>query len=192
MNNWQKALEVLKKGGIVIFPTDTAFGIGCRIDNEISVERLFEIRKRPKNQATPILVSSIDMAKRYVQETISEKAYNLMKKYWPGALTLVLPANLQTVPALVRGGGTTVGLRIPDETSLIGMIEKLGVPILGPSANFHGGETPYKFEQLSKELIEKVDFVVRGKTKQLNTSTVLDVTKEKWKILRQGAVSINI
>jgi len=169
MNNWQKALEVLKKGGIVIFPTDTAFGIGCRIDNEISVERLFEIRKRPKNQATPILVSSIDMAKRYVQETISEKAYNLMKKYWPGALTLVLPANLQ-----------------------IGMIEKLGVPILGPSANFHGGETPYKFEQLSKELIEKVDFVVRGKTKQLNTSTVLDVTKEKWKILRQGAVSINI
>ena len=192
MNDWQKALEVLKKGGIVIFPTDTAFGIGCRIDNRSSVERLFEIRKRPKNQAMPVLVSSIDMVKQYIRGGIREKVYILMKKYWPGALTLVLPANLQTVPSLVRGGRKTVGLRIADDSFLTQVIEKLGVPILGPSANFHGEETPYRFEQISKELIKKVDFVVDGKTKHVTTSTVLDVTKKKWKIIRQGAVSIDI
>ena len=86
-----KAIGVLNKGGIVIFPTDTAFGIGCRIDNKKSIERLFRIRKRPKNKPTPVLVDSIEMAQKYLLPITDEEVRNnLMKKYWPGALSIIL------------------------------------------------------------------------------------------------------
>src|SRR3990167_6731761 len=105
MNNWQKALEVLKDGGIVIFPTDTAFGIGCRIDNEKSIERLFKIRNRPENMAVPVLVNSVEMAKQYLMPITHDVQKKLIKVYWPGALTIVLPCRTDNVPSLVRGMG---------------------------------------------------------------------------------------
>lgn len=189
-NNWKKAFEVLKNGGIVIFPTDTTFGIGCRIDSEQSIERLFEIRKRPLNQAVPVLFSSVEMVMSYVLGEINPKVKKLINKYWPGALTVVFPANLQKAPSLVRGGGKTVGVRIPDKEELRNVINKLGVPILGPSANFHGDKTPYKFNDLNKNLVSLADFVISGETVQSKPSTVIDVSTDKWKILRQGAVKI--
>lgn len=188
--NVQKAIEVLNNGGIVIFPTDTAFGIGCRIDNERSVQRLFEIRKRPSTQAMSALVSSVEMAEKYVQ--ISEKVKEqLMKQYWPGALTIILPCDLEKVPHLVRGGGSTLGVRMPNHADLLEIIKEVGVPILGPSANFHGEKTPYSFEDLDKDLIKLVDFVLPGECSMGNVSTVIDCSQKPWKILREGAVSLS-
>ena len=112
-NELKKAGDFLKRGGIVIFPTDTAFGIGCRIDNEESVERLFKIRKRPNNMAVPVLVNSIKMAQAYLKE-VDEKVLNLMKKYWPGALTVVYNCKIDKVNPLIRGNGETLGVRMPD------------------------------------------------------------------------------
>src|SRR6267378_4469559 len=106
MNEISEAIEILNKDGIVIFPTDTAFGIGCRIDKEEAIKRLFEIRKRPTNQATPVLCDSIDMVRKYVEE-IPDDVQELMNKYWPGALTIVLKCQVSKVPELVRGGGST-------------------------------------------------------------------------------------
>ena len=100
-----KAIKILKQGGIVIFPTDTAFGIGCRIDSEDAIERLFKIRKRPANQAMPVLVDSLAMAKNYLRDIPKDAEEKLIKKYWPGALTLILQCIKEKIPALVRGGG---------------------------------------------------------------------------------------
>src|SRR3989344_181169 len=100
--NITKAISILKTGGIVIFPTDTAFGIGCRIDDEKAVKRLFTIRKRPVAKAVPVLVSSINMAKEYV-DNLDLKVLELMKKYWPGGLTIVLSSQTKNVVPLVRG-----------------------------------------------------------------------------------------
>ena len=186
----EKAIEILKGGGIVIFPTDTAFGIGCRIDDERAVKRLFEIRKRPKEKAVPILASSIRMVHEYV-EIIDLDILELMKKYWPGGLTLVLNCRTEKVPNLVRGGGETVGFRIPNHGSLLKVITKVGVPILGPSANFAGGKTPFASSDLDPNLLGKVDFVLRGRCKIKKPSTVLDVTVKPWRVIRQGAVEID-
>lgn len=187
----EKAVGILNEGGIVIFPTDTAFGIGCRIDNEESVERLFKIRKRPNDMAVPVLVNSIKMAKSYL-ENVDEKVLGLMNKYWPGALTIVLDCDKKLVHELVRGGGSTIGVRMPDHSDLLELISDVGVPILGPSANFHGESTPYLVEDLDPELIRLADYVLSGGTKETkNVSTVIDCTKDPWKMLRQGAIKID-
>jgi L-threonylcarbamoyladenylate synthase len=189
-NKINKAVEALNKGGIIVFPTDTAFGIGCRIDNEDAVERLFNLRRRPKTQATPVLVSSLNMARKYFESVPKEVEIKLIKKFWPGALTIVLPANKKKVPSLVRGGEENVGLRMPNNKTILEIIEKAGVPILGPSANYHKEETPYALDQLNKDLIKQVDFIVEGKVSLKNVSTVVDCSVKPWKIIRQGAVEI--
>jgi len=191
MDKVKKAIEVLRQGGIVIFPTDTAIGIGCRIDNDRAIKKLFKIRKRPKTKAVPVLFSDIRMVRRYV-EKIPQDAENLMKKYWPGALTLVLHSNKVKVPLLVRGGGETLGVRIPDSKIVRTIIAQVGVPILGPSANFSGEKTPFKFEDLNPDLIKQVDYVLKGEISlEKNVSTIIDCTVTPWKIIRQGAVRIN-
>ena len=190
MDNIEKAIEVIKQGGIVIFPTDTAFGIGCRIDDEKAVSRLFRIRKRPQDMAAPVLFSGIERVKEFVIP-FDSKVEQLMQEYWPGALTIVLLCQTDKVPFLVRGGGNTLGIRIPNHEIPLRLIKGLRMPILGPSANFHGEKTPYSFPELDKDLVKLVDFVVDGKTKTKNlTSTIVDCSVLPWKILRQGAVKL--
>ena len=187
----QETIKILKQGGIVIFPTDTAFGIGCRIDNEKAIEKLFKIRKRPETQAVPVLVSSLKMAEDYLLPISEEVVNKLIKKYWPGALTIVLPCKAEKVPDLVRSGGLTLGVRMPASKILLKIIEAVGVPILGPSANFHGEKTPYKVEDINPKLINLVDYVFPGKTSDDKISTVIDCSKKPWRVLREGAVKIS-
>src|SRR5258706_11923392 len=127
MNDINKAIATFKAGGIVIFPTDTVFGIGCRIDDEKAIIRLFAIKNRSEDQAAPVLVDSLEMAKKYAE--ISEDIENrLIKRFWPGAITLILPrVDPDLIPdsigvigvgvsvsKLVIGNGNTIGLRMPN------------------------------------------------------------------------------
>lgn len=184
----EQASRILKDGGIIIYPTDTAFGIGCRIDDSQALEKLFRLRQRPLNKPMPVLFDSIDLVKEYVTD-IPPQAEMLMEKYWPGALTIILPANRDKLAKLVVGE-TGIGCRIPDHEVPLTLIKKLGVPIIGTSANFAGEPTPYTVEDLNPKLIELVDFVVKGKTYVQETSTVIDCTQKDIKILRQGAIRI--
>lgn len=190
MDDVAKAVQVLKDGGIVIFPTDTAFGIGCRIDDEAAVKHLFTLRKRPETKAVPVLVSSLHMAQEFVEPVSQRVIEKLMKPYWPGALTIVLQSRTDKIPQLVRGGGNTVGVRVPAHLTTLALINGVGVPIIGTSANFAGGATPHSFDELDKELIKLVDYVVPGECHNTQASTVIDCTLTPWKILRLGAVEI--
>lgn len=192
MDAIQKAITILKGGGIVIFPTDTAFGIGCRIDDEEAVKRLFTIRKRPETKAVPVLVSSLHMAQEYLQEIPQDVIEKLMKPYWPGALTIILKSKNEKVPDLVRGGTDTMGVRVPDHLTTLALINGVGIPLIGTSANFAGEATPYTFESLDAELVKLVDFVIPGECHTQIASTVIDCTKERWEILRQGAVKLKL
>jgi len=190
--NISKAIDILKQGGIVIFPTDTAFGIGCRMDNKDSVERLFSIRKRPQSQATPVLFNNIEVMKDYLLDIPKEVKEKLMDKYWPGALTIVLPCKTEKISRLVRGNSNNLGVRIPDNDITLSIIKKVGVGVLGPSANFHGAKTPYNFEDLDPELVSLVDFVVNGECKLKQASTVVDCSVKPWQIIREGAVKLSL
>lgn len=187
--NIEQAVSILKDGGIVIFPTDTAFGIGCRADKYTSVERLFLLRKRPLHQPTPVLVDSLEMAERYAVVSAEVKE-QLIEQYWPGALTIIMPAKETVLPLLQKNGG--VGLRIPNHPTIRQIIRELGVPVLGPSANFHGEPTPYNFTDLDPELVKFVDFVVEGECTTKEASTVISTLSKPWEILRQGAVKVSM
>lgn len=190
MSDLKEAVRIIREGGIVIFPTDTAFGIGCRIDDENAVKRLFEIRKRPLFQAVPVLVSDATLAQNYWDSPIPDNVRRLITEYWPGALTVVYHSHTTVVPSLVRGGGTTLGLRMPDHQIALSLIRGVGVPVLGPSANFHGQETPYSYNQLDPKLLELVDYTLAGKCQTGKVSTVVDCTQEPPKVLRQGALRL--
>ncbi len=185
----KKTAEILHKGGIVIYPTDTAFGIGCRIDDSKAVDRLFAIRKRPLTQPTPVLVSSIDMALAYLDHT-SDIVRHLMKTFWPGALTIIAPCKKDRIYSPIRGGGNTVGLRMPNHKTILAIIQAVGVPILGPSANVHGHPTPFRQEDLDPELVKLVDLVISGDCALKQSSTVVDCSIEPYKIIRQGAITL--
>lgn len=185
----EDGIRIFQNGGLIIFPTDTAFGIGCRMDMVKSVERLFQIRNRPLSQATPVLVSSIEMAEAYYQN-ISNDMRILMSKFWPGALTIVANGKTDKIPELVRGGGKTIGIRMPNQQDILEIIEAVGVPILGPSANIHGQLTPYNFLDLNQDLIAQVDYVIPGNCQIGNVSTVVDCTGLSPVIIRKGAIKL--
>ncbi len=191
-NYLEEGLKVLKEGGVVIFPTDTAFGIGCRIDNEEAVKKVFSIRKTPLNQAVPVLVSGESMARRYALRIPTKVKKELIDVYWPGALTVVLPANLETVSPLIRGGGMTIGMRTPNHEVPLSLIGSLGIPVIGPSANFHGESTPYQLSDINPKLYNLVDYVIPGVCSLKRESTVIDCTVEPWTVLRQGAIRLEI
>lgn len=188
-DNFDEAVKVFKGGGVVIFPTDTVWGIGCRLDDQNAVERVFRIRNRPFQKAVPVLVSSFPQAEKYFSDLPSE-IKKLILAYWPGGLTVVYYASKQELLSQVRGGGETIGLRMPNKKDLLQMIERVGVPILGPSANFSGCRTPAKKTELDPQLIKQVDCVLDGECDGKMSSTVVDCTQTPWKILRQGAVQI--
>ena len=187
----EKAIEILRQGGIVLLPTDTVFGICCRIDRQDALKRLFAIKKRDEHQAVPVLVSSTDMAKEYVLP-FSEDVEQLMEKYWPGGLTIVLPYKKEKVLPLVTGSSDLLGVRIPDFLPLFQIIDKLSVPIVGTSANFHRLPSVSKWKDLDPELIKLVDYVLEEDSLGSTSSTVIDCSKDPWKILRQGAVDIKL
>lgn len=187
-----RAIKILKDGGVVIFPTDTAYGIGCRADDARAVKNLFRIRRRPENKATPVLVSGIEMAEQFVDE-IPKDVRKLMEEHWPGGLTIVLPSHNKEIASMVKGGTDTLGVRMPDHKVPLTLVSALGVPLLAPSANFAGEQTPFALEDIDPELIKLVDYLIPGKTKGKQVaSTVLDCTAKPWKILRQGSVEISV
>lgn len=180
---------LLHKGGIIIFPTDTAMGIGCRIDRPDAVDRLFALRKRPVSQAMPMLVDSIHMALAYL-DAPSDIVRRLMSMYWPGALTIVAPCKKKLIHSPIRGDGETIGVRMPDHQTILTIIKEGDVPILGSSANFHGDPTPYTISDLNPKLVHLVDYVVPGECTIKQASTVVDCSVDPFKIIRQGAVTI--
>lgn len=185
--NIEQAIKVVQSGGIIVFPTDTAFGVGCRIDNKDAIHRIFQIRNRPQTQALPVLVSSVDQALSYFTHP-SDIVRHLMQTYWPGALTIVDVCKKNMILSPIRGGGDTVGLRWPNHMVPQQIINGVGVPIVGPSANIHGKPTPFRFEDLDPDFIKLVDFVVYGGCNGLSASTVVDCTTDPYTIIRQGAV----
>jgi L-threonylcarbamoyladenylate synthase len=150
----------------------------------------------------PVLVGNIEMALTYYLDP-SDVVRRLMKDYWPGALTIVAPCNKNYIDSPIRGGGKNVGLRMPNHPAILRIIEEVGVPVLGPSANFHEDPTPYSIADLNPELVKLVDYVVpacpltpersdggRGECTLRRASTVVDCSVDPYKILRQGAVQL--
>jgi len=168
-----RAVEVLKQEGVIIYPTDTIYGIGCDIYNDQAIKKLIKIKKR-KNNPMSIAVSSIDMMKKVV---VVENE-DILKKLLPGPFTFILKK--KNVSDLITNLDT-VGIRIPDNEICLEIIKRFGKPIITTSANISTKPSPKKAEQVEIN----ADFMVQGKCKYKLGSTVVDLKNKK--ILRKGA-----
>lgn len=174
----KKAVEIFKKGGVVIFPTDTVYGIGCKFNDKEAIDRIYKIKKTPKNQKFPILVSSIGQVRKLAG--VDKAAEKLIKKYWPGGLTIILPG--------INTG--KIAFRMPNSELMLKLINKIGMPIIGTSANFHGKKAVLRFVDLDPKFIKLANFVLKGECQTGKESTVVDAVVNPPRILRQGAVKI--
>lgn len=181
-----KAVKVFKNGGVVIFPTDTVWGIGVSIDQLDAIQRLYQIKKRRKSKPTAVLVGSFSQAKALGK--INKTARNLIKKYWPGGLTIVVKAK-KGVPKIIQGKKGTVGLRMPNDKLILKILQKLGKGIVASSANFAGQTIPATRKEINSYLIKTADLLIEGESKGDLASTVVDFSKKPFKVLREGIIA---
>src|SRR4030043_1822968 len=154
------AAEIIKKGGLVAFPTETVYGLGADAFNPIAVARIFEVKKRPYFDPLIVHVSSPYDLERLVTET-PINAKKLMDRFWPGPLTVVL-LKREEVPDIVTAGLPTVALRMPKHRMALSLIELAGCPIAAPSANLFGSLSPTTAEAVREQLGDQIDYILHG------------------------------
>jgi len=183
----EKAIEILKGAGVVAFPTDTVYGLGASATLELALKRIYRIKRRPFDQAVPLLLSDVADIEN-VAASVPEIAWTLANRFLPGGLTLVLPKAGWISPSITFGGDT-VAVRVPDHPIPRSLIRGLGVPVVGTSANITGQPSPLTAEQVRRQLNDEADFIIEGECPGGVESTVVDVTQEPPVLLREGAIS---
>lgn len=183
------AAKILSEGGVVAFPTETVYGLGADGFNEKAVCRIFEIKKRPSFD--PLILHVFEPAQvRSLWKTVPPLAAALIKKFWPGPLTLVLPKK-EAVPDVVTAGLGTVAVRMPRNEAALKLIGYLGRPIAAPSANLYGCTSPTTAEAVREDLGDKLDLILDGGPAAVGLeSTVLKIEGNTGVLLRPGGISV--
>ena len=182
-----RAVDVLRSGGIVAFPTDTVYGIGAHAYLPAAVEQLYIAKGRPEVKAIPLLLSGL-AALPEVAADIPDQAYALAARFWPGALSLVLRRTVR-VPDAVTSGGDTVAVRVPDHRVTQALIAALGAPLAATSANRSEQPAPATADEVWAQLAGRIHLILDGGTCPGGVaSTVVDLTVSPARILRQGGI----
>lgn len=180
--------ELIRNGGIVVFPTETVYGIGANALNENAIKKLYDIKKRPLNKPISLLVNSIDMIEQ-VTKDITKLEYALIKTFFPGPLTIILKKK-NIVPNIVTANQDTVGIRMPANEIALKLIGYVGSPIATPSANISGKPSGINLKDIMEDFDGKVDcFIDDGPSKIGLASTIVQVVDGVPHILRQGSIS---
>jgi L-threonylcarbamoyladenylate synthase len=185
-----KAAEILKAGKLVAFPTDTVYGIGANAFNKDAVERIFTAKGRDSKKPLQVLIADKDDL-NFIVEKQSDTLHRLAEKFFPGALTIVVSAK-EDFPRWVTCGLDTVGVRMPSNPIALEMIKAFGKPIAATSANISGFPDPKNAQQVLEYLDGKVDLILDGgATPDDIPSTVIDISVNPPKILRQGKLTVD-
>ncbi|RZN56670.1 MAG: threonylcarbamoyl-AMP synthase [Candidatus Methanomethylicota archaeon] len=180
--------EMIKKGGVIVYPTDTVYGIGGNPFLEDVVIRIKNIKQR-EEKAMPILVSSLEKAKEIAY--FNDLSLKIANTFWPGPLTIVLKTKVKFSPHLT-GGRDSIGLRIPNHELALKIIEASGGALIGTSANISGRPPAISIEDLDEKIRSSVDLIIDGGKCYLGKpSTVIEVIDSKIKIIRIGAIGID-
>jgi len=184
----EKASQLLKAGGLVAFPTDTVYGVGADAFLPRAVERIYEVKGRPLAMAIPLLIDNAEDL-HMVAERIPDVAWALAKRFWPGALTVVLYRK-PVVPDIVTSGGPTVAVRVPDHSFALGLIRVAGGVLAATSANLTGRPDPQTAQQVVDYLEGRIALILDGgRCPGGIPSTVIDLTKTPPVVVRPGAIS---
>ena len=182
----KKTSQIIKEGGIVVFPTDTVYGIGCNPYNEKAVKKIYEIKSREKIKALPVLAYSIDVVKKIV--VIDKFTENILQKNWPGPLTLILELKDQELKKSLNLQNK-IAVRIPDSDCTLKLLEKCEL-VVGTSANISGNAS-YTDPNNCIKNIKNYDLFLNGGTiTSKGESTIIEIKNEAIKIIREGALKM--
>ncbi len=178
------AAKIIKRGGIIAYPTDTVYGLGCNPKNKKSVKKLFEIKKRG-NKAIPILFNNIENMKKFVELSDLEKQIGI--NFWPGALTIISKIREDlNLPYLIHQDLGYIGIRIPKSEIAIRLIEKCNGYLTGTSANISGQDSSRTSLEVRKIFKNNIDYIVDGGELEAKESTIIKIEKNKLIFLRDG------
>ncbi len=182
------AVQLLKAGGLVAFPTDTVYGVGAHAFLPQAVEKIYQVKGRPLIKAIPLLLDGAESLSQVARD-IAPEAWLLTKKFWPGALTVVLHRQ-PVIPDIVTGGGVTVAVRVPDHAFTLRLIRAVGGPLATTSANLTSHPDPQTAQEVADYLEGRIDLILDGgRCPGGIPSTVIDLTRIPPVVLRPGAIS---
>ncbi len=183
----EDAARILRQGGIVVFPTDTVYGLGADAFQPAAVDRIYEVKKRATNLEFPLLIANLSQL-AVIAGSVSGIERFLARRFWPGGLTLVLPKAPSLAAHLSRG--PNIAVRIPDDPVCLALIRCLGNPVIGTSANISGKPAALTADEARKQLGDTVDLIIDGGScAGGRESTIVMVSGEYPVILRQGVIS---
>lgn len=189
-NELDEIVDIIKRDGIIVFPTETVYGIGGNALSENVIKKIYNIKKRPQEKALSVLVKNKEEIQKYayINNKLEEK---IIDNFMPGPITIILEKRKNKTP-LLTGDDNTIGIRIPDNTIIGKILERCNLPIVGSSANISGKPSSIKLEDIKPDFDGKVDaFIDGGECIQNISSTIVKVVDGKVKILREGSMSIN-
>jgi len=180
----KQVVECLKKGGVIVYPTDTTYGIGCDIFNRKAVKRIFQIKHRDQRKPFSFICNNLAEISSYAQ--VSNFAFKVMKRHLPGPYTFILQAT-KIVPGSLSTKQKTVGVRIPENAICEAIVQELGHPLVTTSANTAGEATPQDPRDIDDKMGNLVDFVIDGGISMDEASTVISLLDDQIEVIRQGA-----
>ena len=186
----KEVATAIKNGKVVVFPTETVYGIGTNGLDEKAIEKLYKLKKRPKNKPISLLVNNIDMIND-IAEDITELEYKLINKFMPGPLTIILKKK-NKIPDILTANSSTVGIRIPQNEIAIKLIEYANVPLATSSANISGEASGINLKNIMKDFNDDIDYYIDGGFSKIGiASTVVQVFDGIPHILRKGVITID-
>ncbi len=184
------AIEILKKGGIIAYATETFYGLGVKYDVENSLKKLIKLKKRPSEKGIPLIIGNKEQL-RLIAEYVNKNAEKLIEEFWPGPLTLLLPAK-KTLSSLITGGTNKVAVRIPGESFALHLAKALDFPITSTSANLSNLPPAKDADTVFKYFRDEIDMIFDcGTSTGSLPSTIVDVTNKKIKVIREGLIGKN-
>ncbi len=182
----KQAVKVVKRGKLIIYPTDTVYGLGANALDPEAVVLIFAAKHRPPEQPLPVAVCGTEMADELA--IVTNEAQRLMATFWPGALTIVLEKK-NSVPDVTTGGRRGVAIRMPNHQIPLQIMDSSGLPLIATSANIHGQPSSLTAEEAMAQFGDRVDLALDGGFASGKPSTILDMTNEPSRVLRSGSIT---
>jgi tRNA threonylcarbamoyl adenosine modification protein (Sua5/YciO/YrdC/YwlC family) len=187
----RKAAEIMAAGGIVIYPTDTVYGLGCSVENKNAIERIYLIKRQRTDKPFSFVCSDLTHISEYAR--VSNLAFKTMKHLIPGPYTFILPAGrMKALPKILVSKRKSVGIRVPDSRVAIDLVKALGHPILSTSVTTDDGEILNDPSMIGDHFNNIVDMIIDGGILTSDPSTILDLTEDTPVVVRQGAGEVSM
>jgi len=179
----RKAVDILRQGGIIVYPTDTFYGLGCDLFNKRGIERIYDIKRRSRKQPFSFICADLKEISRYAR--VSDYAYKTMRRLLPGPYTFILEAS-RLVPKIILPKRLTTGIRVPDDAICLALVRELGQPIISTSVSDERGEILNSPQEIDKKFRHCVDLVIDGGMLVSEPSSVISLVDDRVEVIRTG------